>query len=112
MSSTKFALWLKTCPTLVFVTLSIALLSFGFQQTVGDPSLFILVQGTSLVYLLIYVDDMVLSGNDTLLMTQISETRFKIKDLGSLSYFLGIQVSRTTGGLFMNQEKYIADILK
>lgn len=65
------------------------------KQTTGDPSLFVLAQDTSLIYLLIYVDDMVLTENNTLLMALITEflgTQFKIKDLGSLSFFLGIKL--------------------
>lgn len=58
---------------------------------------------------------MVLTRNDNVIMTLITEffgTQFKIKDLGSLSYFLGIQVTRTVVSMFMNQAKYISDILK
>lgn len=77
--------------------------------------MFVFAQGSSLIYLLIYVDDMIMTGNDALLMSHIIEflgTQFKIKNLGSLSYFLGIQVTQTTMGLFMSQEKYTTDILK
>lgn len=86
---------LKQAPRQWFIALTTALLSFGFVQTSGDPSLFVFSEGSSLVYLLIYVDDMVLTGNDPALMLHITEflsSQFKVKALGALSYFLGIQV--------------------
>lgn len=46
-----------------------------------------------------------------LLVTEFLSTQFKIKDLSSLSYFLGIQVTRTFAGLFITQQKYTNDIL-
>lgn len=106
---------LKQAPRQWFIALSIALLSFGFKQTNGDPNLFVFNKDKSLVYLLVYVDDMLLTGNDATVISQITEflsTQFKVKTLGDLSYFLGIQVVKTTTGLFMSQAKYTADILK
>lgn len=88
---------LKQAPRQWFIALPIALLSFGFKQTNGGPSLFVYSHSSDMVYLLIYVDDMVMIGNSSKLMAQITDflsTEFKIKDLGFLNYFLGIQVSR------------------
>ncbi|KAL8116037.1 hypothetical protein AgCh_022503 [Apium graveolens] len=105
---------LKQAPRQWFIALSATLLSFGFIQTSGDPSLFVYKQGNSLLYLLIYVDDMLMTGNDSVLMSQVNEflnSHFKIKDLGDLHFFLDIQVTRTSAGIFMNQSKYVLDIL-
>lgn len=61
------------------------------------------------------MDDVIIVGNDT---TKIEDTksnldaRFSIKDLGSLTYFLGIEVSRTKEGLVLSQWKYTMDILE
>lgn len=58
---------------------------------------------------------MIMTGNNSILMSQVTEflsTHFKIKDLGPLHYVLGIQVTRTADGFFINQHKYIVDILK
>lgn len=106
---------LKQAPRQWFIALSSALLSFGFVQTNGDSSLFVFARGDDLILLLIYVDDMIMTGNNAILMSQVTEflsTHFKIKDLGPLSFFLGIQVTKTTDGFFMNQQKYVMDILK
>lgn len=51
----KFIYGLKQAPRQWFIALSLALISFGFKQTTGDPSLFVFAQGDSLIYLLIYV---------------------------------------------------------
>lgn len=106
---------LKQAPRQWFIALSSALLSFGFVQTHGDPSMFVYAKEGSLVYLLIYVDDMVMTGNNSQLMSTITDflsSHFKIKDLGPLHYFLGLQVTHNSTGIFMNQHKYVLDILK
>lgn len=63
---------------------------------------------------MVYVDDIVVTGSNALLVTQIIDhlvTRFSIKDLGNLSYFLGIEAQRTSQGLHLMQRKYILDLL-
>lgn len=67
-----------------------------------------------LFYLLVYVDYIVLTGNspDFLLslINQLSQT-FELKDLGDLHFFLGLHIHCTPKGLFINQAKYIIDLL-
>lgn len=61
------------------------------------------------------MDDMVMTGNNLTVMTQVNEflsSHFKIKDLGTLNFFVGIQVARNEFGIFMHQHKYTADILQ
>lgn len=81
---------LKQDPRQWFIALSSALVSFGFIQTIGDPNLFIYSKGPSLIYLLIYVDDMVMTVSDIMLMSQVTEfwcSHFKIKDIEDLHFF-------------------------
>lgn len=95
--------------------MSSTLLSFGFIQIIRDPSLFVYARDDAKVYFLIYVDDMIITENDFSLMSQITDflgTHFKVKDLGSLHYFLRIQVIRTIAGIYMNHQKYTMDILQ
>ena len=65
----------------------------GFQASLADSSLFISRYGKLIVYLLVYVDDIVLTGNNpqflNSLISQLNKA-FELKDLGSLHYFLGI----------------------
>lgn len=64
--------------------------------------------------LLLYVDDIILTGSDQNLFKHLIEalsSMFSIKDLGSLHYFFGIQVETHSGGMFLSLEKYAEDIL-
>ncbi|KAK3006201.1 hypothetical protein RJ639_017740 [Escallonia herrerae] len=71
--------------------------------------------GTSFTAILIYVDDILLTGNDLQEIERLKKfllKRFRIKDLGDLKYFLGIKFSRSKKGIFMSQRKYALDILQ
>lgn len=68
----------------------------------------------SFTALLVYVDDIVLSSNDLLeikSITQLLDEVFKIKDLGDLKFFLGLEVARSKQGINICQRKYVLDIL-
>lgn len=87
----------------------------GFRQSRADHSLFLLKEKGTFIAALIYVDDVVITGND---LNKIQETKdflhgeFSIKDLGPLKFFLGIEVTRTTRGMVLSQRKYTLDILE
>ncbi|CAM8960842.1 unnamed protein product [Rhodiola kirilowii] len=90
-------------------------LTFGFQQSLEDYSLFTLKRDNQFIILLVYVDDVVLTGTSPTLIKQIKEfihDKFRIKDLGHLKYFLGIEVARSKECIFINQRKYVLDILE
>uniref|UniRef100_A0A2N9EVF5 Reverse transcriptase Ty1/copia-type domain-containing protein n=1 Tax=Fagus sylvatica TaxID=28930 RepID=A0A2N9EVF5_FAGSY len=97
-----------------FFKLTTVLLDAGFTQSQVDHSLFTLVNTTSITIVLVYVDDILVAGND---LSQIEtfkhtlSTNFKTKDLGPLKYFLSIKVARSQKGIFLNQRKYALDIL-
>nr|KAJ0198111.1 hypothetical protein LSAT_V11C700366270 [Lactuca sativa] len=91
------------------------LLSINFRQSKEDHSLFLQNQEGVYTIILIYVDDVIIAGND---LDHIKQTKiqldkaFSIKDLGQLRYFLGIEVEKTLDSLVLSQRKYILDILK
>ncbi|CAH9138265.1 unnamed protein product [Cuscuta epithymum] len=92
-----------------------SLLAVGFRQSRSDHSLFIFQQGKNHTFALIYVDDVILAGNDASHITRIKgylNDQFSIKDLGTLKYFLGIEVARSPEGFVLSQRKYTLDILK
>lgn len=68
----------------------------GFQQSKVDYSLFTKVRGASFTILLLYIDDMIITGNDNAIVEELKRflhNNFRIKDLGHLKYFLGIEVA-------------------
>ncbi len=86
----------------------------GFTCCVHDTSLFTRHSAHCTVILLVYVDDIIITGSTAALIhdvTRAMHTTFKMKDLGPLHYFLGMEVSRTGSGLFLHQSKYARDML-
>ncbi|GJZ31144.1 ribonuclease H-like domain-containing protein [Tanacetum coccineum] len=80
-----------------------------------DSSLFIFHKGPDTAYLLLYVDDIILTASSTALMQRIISSlhaEFAMTDLGPLNYFLGISATRTTAGIFLSQTKYATEILE
>ncbi|XP_021849191.1 uncharacterized mitochondrial protein AtMg00810-like [Spinacia oleracea] len=76
--------------------------------------MFIFRRGKFIVYLLLYVDDIIVTGNSAPLITKfisLLSTEFAMKDLGDLHYFLGVQAIRTSKCLFLCQKKYVHDLL-
>ena len=86
----------------------------GFTCSHANSSLFVFSRGADLIYLLLYVDDIVVtSNNSSLLASFIGKlTReFATKDLGSLNYFLGLEAHQTSTSLFLSQAKYAHELL-
>ncbi|GJR40594.1 ribonuclease H-like domain-containing protein [Tanacetum coccineum] len=87
----------------------------GFYHSKTDSSLFIFHKGPDTAYLLLYVDDIILTASSTSLMQRIISSlhaEFSMTDLGPLNYFLGISATRTTSGIFLSQTKYATEILE
>nr|XP_023925786.1 uncharacterized protein LOC112037207 [Quercus suber] len=80
----------------------------------ADSSLFVFDSHQTIIYLLVYVDDIIITGNSSSqvshLVTALSKD-FELKDLGALSYFLGIQILPSRFGLTLCQSKYASDVL-
>uniref|UniRef100_A0A2N9F5Y1 CCHC-type domain-containing protein n=1 Tax=Fagus sylvatica TaxID=28930 RepID=A0A2N9F5Y1_FAGSY len=111
---TKAIYGLKQAPRAWFSALKQALLEFGFINAKSDSSLFVFHDGSILAYCLVYVDDLILTGNNSTFVTSIIDQlgqKFSLKDLGPLHFFLGVEVIPTKEGLFLTQHKYIRDML-
>ena len=90
------------------------LLSLGFIDSKCDSSLFIYRRGSHVAYLLLYVDDIILTANTTATLNAIIsslKSEFSMTDLGDLHHFLGINVTCSSDGLFLSQQEYILEIL-
>jgi len=105
---------LKQAPRAWFSRLSNSLLALGFISSKADTSLFIYRQGNLVIYFLIYVDDIIVTGSNTaavnLIITKLNAD-FAVKDLGDLHFFLGIEALPVSNGLYLTQRKYTADLL-
>ncbi|GKB24836.1 ribonuclease H-like domain-containing protein [Tanacetum coccineum] len=87
----------------------------GFQHSKIDSSLFIFHNVADISYLLLCVDDIILTTSSTTFLQRVISslhTEFSMTDLGSLNYFLGISAQRTSAGLFLSQSKYAEEILE
>jgi len=111
---TKSLYGLKQASRQWFAKLSLFLISIGFVQSKSDHSLFIKNIDTTFTTLLVYVYDVILAGNSLASIEEIKQTlnkSFKIKDLGKLKYFLGLEVAWSKHGIHLCQRKYALDIL-
>ncbi|XP_070667888.1 uncharacterized protein [Malus domestica] len=115
----RLGAWCLCLPTRIWLVVNGCsrlrnILMLRFTTTYSDSSLFVKTVGSALVILLLYVDDIIIIGNDSLAIQQVIQSltyEFDIKDLGPLHYFLGIQISSTANGLFLSQQKYVNDLL-
>jgi hypothetical protein len=106
---------LKQAPRAWFMRLSQALLELGFTSSAVDSSLFMFHLHSIHVFVLIYVDDILVCSNSPSAISGLIshlQCEFAVKDLGPLSYFLGIQATRTHNALYLTQTKYITDLLR
>ena len=106
---------LRQAPRCWFEKLSTALKDYGFQQCLSDYSLFTYTKGTTQIQILIYVDDLIITGNKPSAVEFFKKylaSCFKMKDLGLLKFFLGIEVARSKTGMYLTQRKYAMEIIK
>jgi hypothetical protein len=105
---------LKHAPRAWYTRLSTFLLELGFITSLVDTSLFTYILGIIKLYMLIYVDDIILTGtHPAIIQSHIHhmEQEFPLKDLGPLCYFLGIKATCTSDGLHLYQHMYILNLL-
>ncbi|KAJ8765494.1 hypothetical protein K2173_014616 [Erythroxylum novogranatense] len=105
---------LKQSPRAWFGRFTVAMKKYGHRQSNSDHTLFLKRRGGKITCLIIYVDDMVITGDDVEEISKLQANLFEdfeMKDLGSLKYFLGIEVMRSNQGIYISQRKYILDLL-
>jgi len=91
-----------------------AMRKYGFKQSNSDHTLFIKHRLSKVTVLIVYVDDMIITGDDEEEIPRLQKelaTEFEMKNLGGLKYFLGIEVARSNQGIFLSQRKYVLDVL-
>ncbi|RVW29825.1 Retrovirus-related Pol polyprotein from transposon RE1 [Vitis vinifera] len=106
---------LKQSPRAWFGKFSKEIQAFGMNKSEKDHSVFYKKSAVGIILLVVYVDDIVITGNDHAGISDLKtfmHSKFHTKDLGELKYFLGIEVSRSKKGMFLSQRKYVLDLLK
>jgi hypothetical protein len=105
---------LKQAPRAWFSRFATYLLSLGFVEAKSDTSLFVFQCGSDTAYLLLYVDDIVLTASSPALLCWIIsalQQEFSMKDLGVLHHFLGMHVQPSGDGLLLSQKQYMVELL-
>ena len=105
---------MKQAPRTWYQELKNFLLQFGFRNSYADTSLFIFHADGYIMYLLVYVNDLILTGDHETKVNHfiaILAQRFSIKELGLLTYFLGVEVIPNQHGLLLSQRRYITYLL-
>ena len=104
---------LKQAPRAWYSRIDTYLQKMGFTKSEADPNLYYIVIGEEPLILVLYVDDLVITGAERLIehCKRDLAAEFEMKDIGLMHYFLGLEVWQEEGHFFLGQGKYIVDIL-
>jgi hypothetical protein len=106
---------LKQAPRAWYQRFAAYLSTIGFVASVTDTSLFVLRSAADTAYLLLYVDDIIVTASSSAFLQHLLDrlhSEFAMTDLGDLHFFLGIAVRRSSTGLFLSQRQYAVDLLQ
>ncbi|GJY32556.1 putative ribonuclease H-like domain-containing protein [Tanacetum coccineum] len=106
---------LHQAPRAWYETLANYLLSNGFKRGKIDQTLFIKKQKGDILLVQVYVDDIIFGSTNKELCTRfekLMKDKFQMSSMGELTFFLGLQVQQKEDGIFISQDKYVAEILK
>ncbi|GJS69546.1 putative ribonuclease H-like domain-containing protein [Tanacetum coccineum] len=106
---------LHQAPRAWYETLSSFLMENGFRRGTIDKTLFIKKKKNDIMLVQVYVDDIIFGSTKKSMCTEFEDCmhkRFQMSSMGELTFFLGLQVKQQPDGIFISQDKYVADILK
>ncbi|GJW55655.1 putative ribonuclease H-like domain-containing protein [Tanacetum coccineum] len=106
---------LHQAPRAWYETFSSLLLKNGFRRGTIDKTLFIKKNKSNIMLVQVYVDDIIFGSTTQSMCTEFEDCmhkRFQMSSMGELTFFLGLQVKQQPDGIFISQDKYVADILK
>nr|GFB27713.1 putative ribonuclease H-like domain-containing protein [Tanacetum cinerariifolium] len=106
---------LHQAPRAWYETLATYLLENGFQRGTIDQTLFIKRQHKDILLVQIYVDDIIFGATNNALcqsFEKLMKDKFQMSSIGELTFFLGLQVKQKKDGIFISQDKYVAEILR
>ena len=105
---------LKQASRAWFAKFSSTIFRLGYTASPYDSTLFLCCTNKGTILLLLYVDDMIIIGDDLSGIQELKDflsQQFEMKDLGHLSYFLGLEITHSIDGLYITQAKYASDLL-
>eukprot|EP00253_Pinus_taeda_P027972 PITA_27972 len=105
---------LKQAPRAWYTQIDSYFTGLGFSKSEAYPNLYQIVVEGKLLIIVLYVDDLILTGDELLILSCKGDLakEFEMKDLGLLHYFLGLEIWQCNGGLFVSQGKYAREILE
>ena len=103
---------LKQAPRAWYQRIDSFFLKLGFQRSHVDSNLYTLVDSGLIVIVIIYVDDLIITGSHKKRVSEFMADLSQMTDLGLLHYFLGFEVWQTPQGIFLSQHKYCLEILR
>ncbi|GJT83798.1 putative ribonuclease H-like domain-containing protein [Tanacetum coccineum] len=106
---------LHQAPRAWYETLSSFLMENGYMRGTIDKTLFIKKKKSDIMLVQVYVDDIIFGSTKKSMCTEFEDCmhkRFQMSSMGELTFFLGLQVKQQPDGIFISQDKYVADILK
>lgn len=106
---------LKQSPRAWYQEIDTYLRAHGWTRSDADPNLYFLQEGDSIVLLLLYVDDLLITGNTPSRVAEVKkqlQEKYEMKDLGEIRKYLGVEFTHTPNGLFLHQQPYAEQILR
>ncbi|GJR31433.1 putative ribonuclease H-like domain-containing protein [Tanacetum coccineum] len=106
---------LHQAPRAWYATLSTFLLKNGYRRGTIDKTLFIKKDKHDIILVQVYVDDIIFGSTKKSWCDEfeaLMKSRFQMSSMGELTFFLGLQVKQKEDGIFISQDKYVAEILK
>ncbi|GJW11155.1 putative ribonuclease H-like domain-containing protein [Tanacetum coccineum] len=106
---------LHQAPRAWYATLSTFLEKHGYKRGTIDKTLFIKRDKKDIMLVQVYVDDIIFGSTNKSWCAEfeaLMKSRFQMSSMGELTFFLGLQVKQNKGGIFISQDKYVAEILK
>ncbi|GJW16839.1 putative ribonuclease H-like domain-containing protein [Tanacetum coccineum] len=106
---------LHQAPRAWYATLSTFLLQHGYRRGTIDKTLFIKKDKHDIILVQVYVDDIIFGSTKKTWCDEfeaLMKGRFQMSSMGELTFFLGLQVKQKADGIFISQDKYVAEILK
>eukprot|EP00253_Pinus_taeda_P034538 PITA_34538 len=105
---------LKQAPRAWYTRIDSSFTGLGFSKSEADPYLYQIVVEGKLLIIVLYVDDLILTGDELLILSckEYLAREFEMKDLGLLHCFLGLEIWQRSDGLFVSQGKYAREILE